>query len=109
MAGEDDEEGLDYLQAFASVQKEQGKSGIDDEEFEALAGDNTKGKADDKQIEGNDDTYHYYALSVTQRILNYSYNKEKWNVINLLFCTVTYQKSYIIATHPLEESTIAIN
>jgi hypothetical protein len=37
-----------------SVQEEQEKSGSDDEEFEALAGNNTKGKADDKQIEGND-------------------------------------------------------
>jgi hypothetical protein len=54
MAGEENQEGLEYLQAFASVQEEQAKLGSDDKEFEGSASDDAKGEADDEQTEGND-------------------------------------------------------
>jgi hypothetical protein len=54
MAGEDGQEALEYLQAFACVQEEQEKSGSDDEEFEGPASDDAEGEADDEQTEGDD-------------------------------------------------------
>ena len=54
MAGEENQEALEYLQAFASVQEEQAKLGSDDKEFEGSAGDDAEGEADDEQTEGND-------------------------------------------------------
>src|SRR5262249_19024538 len=39
MAGEDDQETLEYLQAFASVQEERSESKSDNEEFEGSTGD----------------------------------------------------------------------
>jgi hypothetical protein len=53
IAGEGDQEALEYLQAFASVQEEQAKSGSDDEEFEGVAGDDAEGEANGEQTEGN--------------------------------------------------------
>ena len=57
MAGEDDQEALGYLQAFAGVQEEQAKSGSDDEEYEDSTGDDAEGEADDEQTEGNDSRF----------------------------------------------------
>ena len=57
MAGEDDQEALEYLQAFASVQEEQAKSRSNDEKFEGSAGDDAEGEADDEQTEGDDSEF----------------------------------------------------
>ena len=56
MAGEDDQEAVWYLQAFAGVQEEQAKSGSD-EEYEDSTGDDAEGEADDEQTEGNDSRF----------------------------------------------------
>jgi hypothetical protein len=57
MAGEDDQEALGYLQAFAGVQEEQAKSGSDDEEYDDSTGNDAEGEADDEQTEGNDSRF----------------------------------------------------
>jgi hypothetical protein len=54
MAGEGDQEALEYLQAFAGVQEEQARLGSEDEEYEDSAGGDAEGEADNGQTEDND-------------------------------------------------------
>jgi hypothetical protein len=57
MAGEDGQEALEYLQAFASVHEERSKSRSDNEEFEGSTNDDAEGEADDEQTKGNDSRF----------------------------------------------------
>jgi hypothetical protein len=48
---------LSFLQEFASVQEEQGKSAGENEESEGSAGDDAGGEADDEQTEGENNWF----------------------------------------------------
>jgi len=57
MAGEGDQEALEYLQACVGVQEEQARLRSEDEEYEDSAGGDTQGEADDGQTKGNENTF----------------------------------------------------